>query len=755
MSAYRPIIFKDYCLLERISVGGMAEVYRARSFRAPDAPGFFAVKRILPNLAEDRDFITMFIDEARLAIELNHPNICQMYELGRIQDSFYIVMEFIAGRDLLHIQKHLRRQKKVMAPAQAAFVISQVCEGLDYAHRKTNSDGQPLRIVHRDISPQNVLVAYDGTVKVIDFGIARAATKTQTTQVGVLKGKFGYMSPEQVDSRELDQRSDIFAVGALFWELLTARRLFHAESDYEILEKVRAARVEPPSVRNPAVPPELDRIVLKALTRNRDDRYTYAADMARDLRAWLASVKPPYSQATLSSWMVGAFRSELESERSKLTEFAHFRTPDDVRAYNQSSDIVGTLGDEELIEIQDLTHAPEEATRVFDPESGAAAEVLAAADGEPGSTLISSGDEASRPDGTAPRRKGAGTVPLPQAGRAKARTGRALLVAAIVALTLGLGAVTAALILPNLLGSGTVMVSTRPAEDVNVLLSGQPLTGPQPMVAERLRPGSYMLEIRHPDFEAWMEEVVVERGGVVRLERELEPRRGIEVPLVLEVEPQDVTVFLNGELVEGEGAMRALTLRTVEEAVVEVAKAGYLTEVLRYDLRSREPVIESVRLREAVGTVTVRSQPPGVVFINGEERGVSSSPLQVGGLALHRPHQLEIRATSASYRDFSQTVVFDTSPEVQIFPRLRRITEAPDNPTEGAFGTLVVPDVEERWRVLVDDRDLGLVTPITEENGLALRPGERRITFQRGLEERSATAEVVAGEVLELSLPAP
>lgn len=740
----------DYALLERISVGGMAEVYRARSFSSPDAPGFYAIKRILPNLAEDDDFITMFVDEARLAIELNHPNICQMYELGQIHGSYYIAMEFIAGRDLLAIQKHLRSQRRVMAPAQAAFIIQQVCEGLDYAHRKTNSAGEQLKIVHRDISPQNVLVSYDGVVKVIDFGIARAATKTQTTQVGVLKGKFGYMSPEQVDSKDLDQRSDVFAVGTLFWELLTARRLFHAENDYEILERVRAARVAPPSSRNPAVPPELDRIVLKALTRDRDDRYSWASEMAADLRAWLATVRPPYTEATLSSWMLGAFREMKESEAHKKVEFARFRTPEDVRAYNRELSLSGAFKDSEVVDLQDLTTAPEESTRIFDPEAGAAAEVFAEAqaDHPAGSTGASGG-------GSYGSNSSAGSVPLPAsltgAYGPKRRGPWLLILSLLTAALIGLGAFVLA---PLFLATGSVIVTTDPVDGTTVSLSGIPLEGPQPMVSERLRPGSYILEIKHPDYEPLLEEITVEQGDPVRFDRSLTPLGGLEVPLELEVSPAEATIYVNGVPEPGEGSSRVVTLRTAEEMIVEVAHPGYLSELMMFNLNSREPVSRAVELREATGTVTVRSQPSGAVFVNGEERGVSASPLQISGLALHRPHELEIRAPSASYRDFSQVVVFDTSPAVQIFPRLRRISEPADSGGDSAYGTLIMPNVDGRWRVLVDDRDLGVVTPISAEDPLALRSGERTLTFQRGLEERKVEINIVAGEELELELPA-
>ncbi|MEO1273763.1 MAG: serine/threonine-protein kinase, partial [Myxococcota bacterium] len=184
----------DEHLNEFVVLGQVAEVFRAKRLDTPGFDKFLAIKRILPNLAEDNEFIQMFIDEAKITVQLNHRNICQIYELGRLEDSHYIVMEFISGRDILAILNRLRRERRIMSVGQAAYLVHQMALGLDSAHRKTDAQGSPLNIIHRDVSPQNVLVSYTGEVKIIDFGIAKAASRSSKTQAGVLKGKFGYMS---------------------------------------------------------------------------------------------------------------------------------------------------------------------------------------------------------------------------------------------------------------------------------------------------------------------------------------------------------------------------------------------------------------------------------------------------------------------------------------------------------------------------------------------------------------------------------
>src|SRR5262245_26827807 len=236
----------------------MAEVFRAKATGVEGFEKLVAIKRILPNIAEDDEFITMFIDEAKIAVQLTHANIAQIYDLGKIDDSYFIALEFVWGKDLRTIFERARKRGEILPIALSCYVISRICEGLDYAHRKRDAQGDDLQIVHRDVSPQNLLVSYEGEVKIIDFGIAKAANKASKTQAGILKGKFGYMSPEQVRGLPLDRRSDIFSVGIVLYELLTGERLFLGESDFSTLEKVRNVEIMPPTLHNPKIPEELE-----------------------------------------------------------------------------------------------------------------------------------------------------------------------------------------------------------------------------------------------------------------------------------------------------------------------------------------------------------------------------------------------------------------------------------------------------------------------------------------------------------------
>jgi serine/threonine protein kinase len=328
----QPIPFGKYLLLDRINIGGMAEVWRGKQFGASGFERLVAIKRILPNIAEDEEFITMFIDEAKISVQLTHANIAAIYELGQIANSYFISMEYIPGKDMRAIFDRCRKKGEPAPVPLVAFCIAKMCEGLDYAHRKKDGMGRDMNIVHRDISPQNVLISYEGEVKVIDFGIAKAAGKATKTQAGILKGKFGYMSPEQIRGLPLDRRSDVFAIGVCLYEMLTGERLFVGDSDFSVLEKVRKAEVPPPSTYNRRIPEALEKIVLKALAKDVDERYQYASELGDDLQRFLITSDSIFSRKDLMQYMKSTFAEEVEREKQRLIEYADIKPPEGLLA---------------------------------------------------------------------------------------------------------------------------------------------------------------------------------------------------------------------------------------------------------------------------------------------------------------------------------------------------------------------------------------------------------------------------------------
>ena len=313
-----PVPFGKYYLLERVNVGGMAEVYKAKAFGVEGFERLLAIKKILDNIAEDESFINMFIDEAKIAGQLNHPNIAQIFDLGQADDSYFIALEYISGKDLKTQFERARRIGEEVSIPRICYTIMKVCEGLGHAHEKKDPQGNDLNIVHRDVSPQNILVSYEGEVKIIDFGIAKAQGKTSQTQVGILKGKFSYMSPEQVRGLHVDHRSDIFSLGIVMYEMLTLERLFLGESDFDTLEKIRKVEMSPPSLYNPHIPKELEDIVLKALARSPEDRYQSTFELAEDLERFMRNEGYYFTNKDLAKYMKDAFQADIEFEQKKL-----------------------------------------------------------------------------------------------------------------------------------------------------------------------------------------------------------------------------------------------------------------------------------------------------------------------------------------------------------------------------------------------------------------------------------------------------
>ena len=314
----QPTKFGKYLLLERIAVGGMAEVFVAKAFGVEGFERLLAIKKILPTMGEDAEFISMFVDEARIAVQLSHANIVQVLELGKHDENLYIAMEYISGRDLRQLIERFRKRQQPMPIPQACLMVAEVCEALDYAHRKRDASGRPLGIVHRDVSPQNVLVSFEGETKLIDFGIAKAESRLQKTQAGILKGKFSYMSPEQVKGLPIDGRSDIFAAGILLWELVCGEKLFTGDSDFAILEKVRQGLVPAPCSVRRDCPEGLEKVILKALSTEPTQRYQTASELHDDLMRFTMVGDVVYGSRLLAEWLREEFAQDWEKEQARL-----------------------------------------------------------------------------------------------------------------------------------------------------------------------------------------------------------------------------------------------------------------------------------------------------------------------------------------------------------------------------------------------------------------------------------------------------
>lgn len=321
--------FGKYILLEKLAAGGMAEVWLARAPGAGGIGKFVAIKKILPQFSDNPEFIQMFRDEAAIAMNLSHSNIVGIFEFGQEKQQLFLVLDYVEGRNLRQILNKMKTNNQSFNVDQIIYMVKEIAAGLDHAHRSLNSaTGKPLNITHRDMSPQNIMTSFEGEVKIIDFGIAKAENQMENTKTGTLKGKFGYMSPEQAEGLPTDLRTDVFSLGIVLWELLANDRLFIANNEINTLRKIRECQVPSLSKINPNIHPELERIVMKALTRDRNLRYQTAAALHRDLNRYLNRQYPDFSPHDFSVFIKTIFADEILETRQKLIDYSKIPFPE-------------------------------------------------------------------------------------------------------------------------------------------------------------------------------------------------------------------------------------------------------------------------------------------------------------------------------------------------------------------------------------------------------------------------------------------
>ena len=450
------IAFGRYVLLRRLAVGGMAEVWLARPADGGGKP--VVLKRILPQFATDPEFVGRFREEASLTLSLVHGNIVPVFEVGAVGEETYIAMEHVPGHDLRSVLRRARERGKAAPAGVAATIAAEVLRGLEYAHRKTDSEGRRLELVHRDVSPSNVVVSNEGTVKLLDFGIAKALGRAEATRTGVLRGKVGYMSPEQARGEPIGATSDLFSTGVVLWELLTADRLFDGDSELAVLEKVKAAVIPSVRERNPFVPASLEKIVTKALARDAADRFP-------DAGAFLAEL----------------VRFQLDSPVGA--------GPDAVAAFVRDLFPEASRANDPELDAYTATHAPSGGGTGTAAPAGAAA---------PARLLL--GGDAGSPSTSSPR--------AADAARAGARAWMAGLgVVAVVAVGVAL------LVHPRGATTGELYVATRNVTGAAVWIDGSFTGVTTPGRVAGLSPGAHVLDLKLDDYlPMHMEHVLVDAG---------------------------------------------------------------------------------------------------------------------------------------------------------------------------------------------------------------------------------------------------
>ncbi len=312
--------FDKYTLIGKLGHGGMAEVNLAVVEGKGNFRKLVVIKRLHRHLAMEPGFVDMFLDEARLAARLNHPNVVQTHEVGEWSDNHFLAMEYLDGQGLERLLRISGQRGELIPFDLGARIVSDALDGLAYAHELTDFDGTPLNVVHRDVSPQNIFVTYNGVVKLLDFGIAKAATHVVETRTGVIKGKYAYIAPEQALAYELDQRADLWSMGVVLWEVLTGRRLFKSVNELATLQETLQGEIKLPSAFRPELPTELDTICMRALERDVDARYASAQEMKDDLDRYLASVPKPPTTKHLARLMRERFAEVIEVHKETLSQ---------------------------------------------------------------------------------------------------------------------------------------------------------------------------------------------------------------------------------------------------------------------------------------------------------------------------------------------------------------------------------------------------------------------------------------------------
>jgi serine/threonine-protein kinase len=316
-----------YHLTERIAYGGMAEIFRGFTHDHDSYRKDVAIKRLLPHYVEDKQFIDMLTDEFKLVSHLRHPNIAEVFELTELEDTLLIAMEYVDGKDLRSVVEKARQKRIPLQFDDVAYVMARALDGLHHAHVARDEKGTPLRIVHRDFSPSNILIGYDGTVKICDFGIAKATHNRVQTKTGIIKGKVKYMSPEQAFGRKLDWRSDIFSAGSVLYELCTGQAPFQAANEIDLIFAVRDAVPKPSREYNPHIPPELAHVIERSMARSRSGRYQTSMEFRDALLGFLKNFNAQYRRTKLSRFMKKIWASEIDRELRAMEEYVMDLSP--------------------------------------------------------------------------------------------------------------------------------------------------------------------------------------------------------------------------------------------------------------------------------------------------------------------------------------------------------------------------------------------------------------------------------------------
>lgn len=763
-SDFEPKQFGKYLLTEKVAVGGMAEIYKAKTYGVDGFEKELAIKRILPHCSADKDFISMLVDEAKLSVLLSHANIVQVYDLSKVGDDYYIAMEFIHGPNLRDIMYRCREGGVPLSTDIAVYIASEMCKGLDYAHRKTDQENRPLNIVHRDISPQNILISYEGEVKIVDFGIAKAAMNISHTLAGILKGKIAYMSPEQAMGKTVDSRTDIFSTGILLYEMLTGTKLFTGESQFEVLKKIRTTRITLDSLPE-IIPEDLRPIVVKALAYEPDERYQNAGDLQIELTKYLYSKHVDFSPRKLAAFIKKLFAKEIRDEQAeKAREVAQEGLTSTMNIEEGAKQVSIVHREGVSLEADTDTTGKKPAEKKFEtvitPSEGAPPEIPPEA------------------------------PPIPAAAeRPKKKRSVRNAIAAIILI----GAVSYGLFkfVPGLrfweapeevpeeevLPTGSVSITSEPA-GAKIIIDGKDTGRVTPTVIEDLEADkTYNIRLEKKDMSPAEGPVAIKEDKRATLSLKLEPPTGT---LNVISEPDGAAIALDGKLTGKSTPSTLERLKLNTDLRITLAKPDYEDFEQTISLTSSKPQKISAKLKKilpSTGILAVQSTPSGAkVLIDGKDTG-RTTPAQIANL---EPKQYKVTLRMDGYEDF--TKAYDVAAEKTVsvkanltgeappaeLPPAEKVTEKPpttevpeekppeeekpveEKKPEAKYAELTITSTPSGGRVLLDGKSTGKLTPTTLKE---LKPGATyRITVTKDGYERTSSRKALTKEKNTLAL---
>jgi serine/threonine protein kinase len=654
-SDFEPKQFGKYLLTQRIAVGGMAEIYKAKTYGVDGFEKELAIKRILPHCSADKDFITMLVDEAKLSVLLSHANIVQVYDLSKVGDDYYIAMEYIHGVNLRDIMYRCREGGAPLSADIAVYIASEMCKGLDYAHRKTDQENRPLNIVHRDVSPQNILISYEGEVKIVDFGIAKAAMNISHTLAGILKGKIAYMSPEQAMGKTVDSRTDIFSTGILLYEMLTGTKLYTGESQFEVLKKIRTTKIGVDSLPE-NIPEDLRPIVVKALAYDADERYQNAGDLQIELTKYLYSKHVDFSPRKLAAFIKKLFADEIRDEQAeKAREVA-------------TEGLTSTMNIQEGAKQVSIVHREGVSLEADTDTTGRRPKEKAF------ETVITPSE---RPPEAPP--------PAEVAAAPKKKKKKPVRNAIAAMILISVAAYGLFKFVPGLrfweappeeaVTIGSVSITSDPA-GAKIIIDGKDTGRVTPSVIEDLEADkTYNVRLEKADMSPAESPVDIKADKQAALNLRLEPPTGA---LNVISEPDGAAIALDGKLTGKSTPATLENLKLNTDLRITLAKPDYEDFEQTISLTSSRPQKVSAKLEKILpktGILAVESMPSGAkVLIDGKDTG-RTTPAQIANL---EPKQYDVTLRLEGHKDWTKS--YDVAAEKSVPVKASLVAEAP--PTE-------------------------------------------------------------------------